>query len=165
MNVTRVSPLWHICNLSNTNTNISASTNMKQKSQNNNSYFLVKIDMGKQLVILEEEYEASTILQWGCFSFWLVPSALSHFDSTLSFRTSHWMSWEMNFQSGNPDILTECLMNMTKSSNSHKVYLQNPEIKRWSLTVVNIHCLQLQICPCWWEGVLSSVLHILQSNG
>ncbi len=47
-----------------------------------------------------------------------------------------------------------------------KIRLFNTENQSWtSLTAVHVHCLQLQICPWGWEGVLPSVLHFLQSNG
>lgn len=87
----------------------------------------VKIDMEKHLVILDQEFEVSANVNYvysqlsvcffkNCF----IPYDV-YFPPSLLFRTSQLMIWEVNFLSDSPDILTECAVNVVKSSRRSRV--------------------------------------------
>jgi len=72
-------------------------------------FSLVKIDMEKQLVILQEEYEVSVCVCDALRVTRLKVVALFTSLLCVCFRISLWMNSEKNFQSASHDILTGIL--------------------------------------------------------
>lgn len=138
--------------------------------------------MAKQLVILEEEYEASHNVYLRCW--------ISHTELIITQIHPHLYQYQLNskhaltFQDISLDDLRNELPERqprypfrTFRSDTAEIYV-NPYspalpvlsciIDQWLDfldNIVYIRCLQLQIRPYRWQGVLPTVFHILKSSG
>lgn len=141
-------------------------------------FFLVKIDKDKQLVILEEEHEASWLLEH-------VKSYLSQVGDWIDhhlcvFRTFLPTIWRMSFLRDSPDILwwlfhqfyppsetlnppPTCFSSTYPTLSVFFLHSFPPECSL--LNNRHIHRLQLQVPARWRTRLLPTLLHLLQSSG